>query len=55
MNDQIGPGSLLDTTDSLEAVGVFRGWKNFMFLIVFLCLLIVQAAFWLVHTDTVKR
>ncbi len=54
MNDQIGPGSLLDTTDALEAVGVFRGWKNFMFLIVLLCLLIVQGAFWLVNTGSVK-
>jgi hypothetical protein len=54
MNDQIGSGSLLDTTDSLEAVGVFRGWKNFMFLIVLLCLLIVQGAFWLVNTGSVK-
>ena len=54
MNDQIGPGSLLDTTDSLEAVGVFRGWKNLMFLIVFLCLLILQAAFWLVNTGTIE-
>ncbi|MBN2270653.1 MAG: hypothetical protein JXN61_08570 [Sedimentisphaerales bacterium] len=54
MNDQMGPGSLLDTTDSLEAISVFRGWKNFMFLIVFLCLLLVQAAFWLVNTGMVK-
>ena len=54
MNDQMGPGSLLDTTDSLEAVGVFRGWKNIMFLIVFLCLLILQAAFWLVNTGTIE-
>lgn len=53
MNDQMGPGSLLDTTDSLEAVGVFRGWKNFMFLIVLLCLLILQGSFWLVNTETV--
>jgi hypothetical protein len=54
MNDQMGPGSLLDTTDSLEAISVFRGWKNFMFLIVFLCLLLVQGAFWLVNTGMVK-
>jgi len=54
MNDQVGPGSLLDTTDSLEAVGVFRVWKNFMFLIVLLCLLIVQGAFWLVNTGSVE-
>jgi len=54
MNDQIGPGSLLDTTDSLEAVGVFRGWKNFMFLVVLLCLLILQGAFWLVNSGSVE-
>jgi len=54
MNDQMGSGSLLDTTDSLEAVGVFRGWKNFMFLIVFLCLLLVQGAFWLVNAGLVE-
>jgi len=54
MNEQVGPGSLLDTTDGLEAVGVFRGWKNFMFLIVLLCLLIVQGAFWLVNTGSVE-
>lgn len=54
MNDQMGPGSLLDTTDSLEAVGVFRGWKNFMFLVVLLCLLLVQGAFWLVNSGSVE-
>jgi hypothetical protein len=53
MNDQIGPSSLLDTTDSLEAVSVFRGWKNLMFLIVFLCLLLTQGGFWLVNTGLV--
>ena len=54
MNDsQMGPGSLLDTTDSLEAVGVFRGWKNFFFIIVLLCLLTVQGSFWLVNTGSV--
>lgn len=53
MNDAIGPGSLLDTTDSLEAVGVFRGWKNLMFLIVFLCLLLIQCGFWLVNTGLI--
>jgi len=55
MNGKIGPGSLLDTTDSLEAVGVFRGWKNFMFIIVLLCLLILQGAFWLVNSGSVER
>jgi len=43
--------NLLDTTDCLEAIGVFRGWKNFLFVIVALCLLLLQISFWLVDTE----
>jgi len=51
MNEnQAGPSSLLDTTDCLEAIGVFRGWKNFFFIIVVLCLLLLQISFWVVNT-----
>jgi len=46
--------NLLDTTDCLEAVGVFRGWKNFFFAIALLCLLVLQLSFWLVNTGYVK-
>ncbi len=53
MDNQKESGQLLDTTDCLEAVGVFRGWKNFLFVIVFLCLLVLQVAFWLVNADVV--
>ena len=44
------PGSddLLDTTDCLEAVGVFKGWKNLLFMILIVCLLLMQAGFFLV-------
>ena len=45
--------NLLDTTDCLEAIGVFRGWKNFLFIVVILCLLLLQASFWLVNTGYV--
>ena len=48
------PDNLLGTTDSLEAVGVFRGWKNLLFFITFLCLLLLQASFWLVNLGYVK-
>ena len=49
MNEnQGGSGNLLDTTDCLEAVGVFKGWKNFFFIILILCIAILQACFWLV-------
>jgi len=45
---------LIDTTDCLEAIGVFRGWKNVLFIITLLCLLLLQVSFWLVNTGWVK-
>jgi len=55
MNEsQTSPNSLLDTTDCLEAVGVFKGWKNFLFIIVLVCLLLLQASFLLVDTGCIK-
>jgi hypothetical protein len=55
MNDEAvnNKGQMIDTTDCLEAVSVFRGWKNFFFLIVLVCLLVVQTSFWLVDTKMV--
>lgn len=54
MNDiQSGSKDLLDTTDCLEAVGVFKGWKNFFFVIMVLCLLLQQASFWVVDRGCV--
>jgi hypothetical protein len=52
--NQTKQGNLVETTDCLEAVGVFRGWKNFLFIIVVLCLLLLQASFWLVNTGYIK-
>lgn len=46
--------NLLDTTDCLEAMGVFRWWKNVLFVIAVLCLLPLQAFFWFVNVDWVK-
>ncbi|MFZ2148384.1 MAG: hypothetical protein WAV28_14310 [Sedimentisphaerales bacterium] len=55
MNEnQAGPSSLLDTTDCLEAISVFRGWKNFFFIIVVLCLLLLQICFWAVNTGYIS-
>jgi hypothetical protein len=44
---------LVDTTDCLEAVGVFRGWKNFLFVISLCSLLLLQASFLVVKFDLV--
>lgn len=47
-------GNMIETSDSLEAVGVFRGWKNIFFGIVLVCLLLTQAAFWLINLRIVE-
>lgn len=52
--NQTGKSDLINTTDNLEAVGVFRGWKNGLFVVVALCLLLLQASFWLVNTGYIK-
>ena len=55
MNEsQASPNNLLDTTDCLEAVGVFKGWKNFLFIIVLVCLLLLQASFLLVDAGCIE-
>ena len=54
MNDnQAKESSLVDTTDCLEAVGVFRAWKNAFFVIALVSLLLLQASFCLVKTGYV--
>ncbi len=45
---------LVETTDCLEAVGVLRGWKNFLFIIVAVCLFLQQGSFWLVDMGYTK-
>ena len=47
-------GNMIETSDSLEAVGVFRGWKNLFFGVVLACLLLTQAAFWLISLNIVE-
>ena len=41
-------------TDCLKAVAVYRRWKNLLFLVMLLCLLLNQASFWLVSTGRVE-
>lgn len=45
---------MIDISDCLEAVGVFRGWKNFFFVVMLLCLLLSQTAFWLIDRGIVE-
>ena len=50
----VNQSHMIETTDCLEAVGVFRGWKNFFFLLVVICLILAQACFWLINLGLVE-
>lgn len=55
MNDNpVNPNNMVETSDSLEAVGVFRAWKSIFFVIVLICLALLQAAFWAVDMHLVE-
>lgn len=55
MNENEGKqDNLLGTTDCLEAVGVFRAWKNGLFVISMVCLVLLQLLFWAVNLDVVS-
>lgn len=56
MNDEHAhPDNLIDTTDCLEAVGVFRAWKNLSFVIIIISMLLLQTSFWLINTGIVAE
>ncbi|HNS20966.1 MAG TPA: hypothetical protein PKH24_10730 [Sedimentisphaerales bacterium] len=50
----VNPNNMIETSDSLEAVAVFRTWKSIFFAIVLICLVLVQAAFWAVDLRLIK-
>jgi hypothetical protein len=54
MNQEPKTGNLVDTTDCLEAVSVIRCWKNILFIIILLALLLLQGMFWIVNFKQAK-
>jgi len=55
MNESpVNQNHMIDITDCLEAVSVFRGWKNFFFLVLLVCLLLAQASFLLIDRGIIK-
>jgi hypothetical protein len=44
---------LVGTTDSLEAVGVFKFWKNVFFVLAIICLVLLQVGFWVIDSNKV--
>ena len=49
------PQDIVDTTDSLEAVGACRSMKNLLFWVIFIGLLLPQMIFWLDRLDIVDK
>ncbi|MBN1795088.1 MAG: hypothetical protein JW804_00285 [Sedimentisphaerales bacterium] len=46
---------LVNATDCLEAINVFKFWKNILFVLIIICLLILQACFWSFNLDLVGQ
>lgn len=48
MSEQPNNGpDVVDVTDSLEAVSIFRAWKSLFLLILIVCMLLIQGIFWI--------
>jgi len=54
MNETSKINDVVDTTDCLEAIGACKGMKNLSFIIVLICLLMLQGVFWLNTTGYVN-
>jgi hypothetical protein len=58
--DSMGTKSVAEETglyiraDCLKAAYVFRRWKNLLFIVLLICLLLNQASFWLISTGQVE-
>jgi hypothetical protein len=52
--EQSRMGNLVDTTDCLEAVSAIKFWKNLLFIIILLALVLVQGSFWVMNLHLVK-
>ena len=48
------PQDIVDTTDSLEAIGVCKSMKNFLFLVILIGLLLPQVIFWLDRANLIE-
>jgi hypothetical protein len=46
--------NLVDTTDCLEAISAIKFWKNLLFVVILLALVLVQGSFWVMNLHLVK-
>jgi hypothetical protein len=54
MSEEQRREDLLGTTDCLEAISVFKGWKNFLFVVTVICLILLQVCFWLIDANVIN-
>lgn len=54
MNESSKVNDVVDTTDCLEAIVACKGMKNLSFVIVLICLLLLQGVFWLSATGYIN-
>jgi hypothetical protein len=52
--EQSRMGNLVDTTDCLEAISAIKFWKNFLFIVILLALILVQGSFWVMNLHLVR-
>ncbi len=55
MNENYPTGPVVDETDCLQAIGAFKSFKNLTFIISFICLVLLQAAFWMNYLDLIGK
>ena len=49
------PQNIVDTTDSLEAIGVCKSMKNFLFVVILIGLLLPQVIFWMNSAGLIEQ
>lgn len=54
-NEQDRQKELVNTTDCLEAINVFKFWKNILFILILICLLLLQVCFWVINLGLVSK
>jgi len=54
MSEEQRREELIGTTDCLEAIGVFKSWKNFLFVVAVICLVLLQICFWLIDANVIR-
>jgi hypothetical protein len=55
MTENQSKNDIIDTTDSLEVVNAFNSMKNFLFIVILICLILVQAIFWVNNSGLVSK